>query len=167
MKDLAAAFLACLLLGALWLFLAWHKSQNKTQPIAYNHKKHVGELGLECSHCHAGIGEGKARAGLPPLDICLGCHNADDANPKSKPIQDYAARNKPIPWQRVYRVPKHVYFSHRRHVGTAKLDCALCHGDISNMEQPVTRQAVSLDMGRCLACHKRKGVTNDCLSCHR
>ena len=165
MKDIAAVVVAALFLLGAWASLAFYRSQGKRQPIAYNHKKHI-DAGLECANCHTGIAEGAVHARLPGIEICLNCHASDD-NPKTKPIRDFAAENKPIPWKRVYRVPEHVYFSHRRHVAIAKLDCAVCHGDMTKKETPVTRQAVPIRMGRCIECHRRRKVTNDCLACHR
>lgn len=142
-------------------------SQTPRQPVAYNHKKHVADLGLECAFCHTGIAEGKAHAEFPPLEICASCHSEKSGNPKADAVWAYVAENRPIPWKKIYNVPPHVYFSHRRHVGLAKLDCALCHGDMTKKETPVTRQAVAISMGRCSACHRRNKVTNDCLACHR
>ena len=167
MKEAAASVLAILFIGVLWAFLQWHQSGARLQPIAYNHKKHVSELGLECAFCHTGIAEKKARAGLPNLETCLSCHTSEDTNPKAKVIQDYASKNQPIPWKQVYKTPPHVYFSHRRHVELAKLDCAVCHGDMSKKETPVSRPAIAISMERCMDCHRRKNVTNDCMSCHR
>lgn len=166
MKEIAAVVFSAIFLGVLWLFLAFHRSQSLEQPIAYNHKKHI-DLGLECANCHTGIAEQKARAGLPDLEICLSCHTSDDTNPKTKIIQTYASEKRPVPWKRIYRVPGHVYFSHRRHVQMAKLDCRVCHGDMPKKETPVTRQAVEIKMARCVDCHRKSGVTNDCLACHR
>lgn len=166
MKDLAAAAALLVLLGAVWLLLALHKAGAKEQPVQYNHKKHI-ELGLECGQCHSGIAEGRARAGLPGVETCAACHASDDADPKLRVLRGFISENRPIPWKRVYRVPEHVYFSHRRHAGLASLDCAVCHGEMAKLETPVARQAVPISMGRCVACHRSRGVTNDCLACHR
>lgn len=136
------------------------------QPIAYNHKVHLAQ-GLECGMCHTGIAEGKPRAGLPTVEICASCHNQDDTTPRAQLVREYVAASRPIAWQRVYRVPSHVLFSHRRHVGVGKLDCALCHGDMTKVEKPVTRPAVKITMRRCVACHESRKVTADCMACHR
>ena len=148
------------------IFLWAYRGIEKAQPVAYSHKKHVADLGLECGQCHAGIAEHKAHAGLPALETCLSCHGEED-NPKTRLIRTYASNKQEIPWVRIYRVPAHVYFSHRRHVEIAKLDCALCHGDMSKKETPVTRQAIPIRMERCMACHRQKKASNDCLACHR
>ena len=164
MKEIAAVIASVVFLVAVWAALALYKWQGKVQPVAYNHKKHI-ESGMECPTCHTGIADGLQHARLPTIDICMNCHGSDD-NPKTQPIRDFAAKNQAIPWQRVYKVPNHVFFSHRRHVGVAKLDCALCHGDMSKKETPVSRPAVAISMGRCISCHRSRGVSTDCLACH-
>ncbi|NNN04416.1 MAG: cytochrome c3 family protein [Elusimicrobia bacterium] len=158
---LAGAFLAAVV-GALWLA---RRLQAAEQPIAFNHKKHIG-AGLECGVCHEGIAEGRVHAQFPRTEVCMTCHSSED-NPKTQAIRDYAAQKREIPWQRVYSVPKHVYFSHERHVGIAQLDCAVCHGDMAEKATPVAYQAVPIKMARCIACHQSRGVTRDCLACHR
>lgn len=158
--------LTILILVSAAFYAYWRLAgSGKRQPVAYNHRKHI-EAGMECPTCHTGIADGLAHARLPTIDICLTCHASDD-NPKTQPIRDFAAKNQPIPWQRVYQVPNHVFFSHRRHVGAAKLDCAVCHGDMPKKETPVARQAVSISMSRCINCHRRSGVSVDCMACHR
>ncbi|OGR86533.1 MAG: hypothetical protein A3A86_06160 [Elusimicrobia bacterium RIFCSPLOWO2_01_FULL_60_11] len=167
MKDFILVTVAACFLGAAWFFfLKGGDSGSQTQPVAYNHKKHI-DLGLECGFCHTGIAEGKPRAGLPPLEICASCHSGEDENPRTQVVREYVSKGEPIPWRRIYTVPKHVYFSHLRHAGLAKLDCALCHGDMPRTEKPVTKPAVAISMDRCIDCHKQRGVTQDCLACHR
>jgi hypothetical protein len=43
------------------------------QPIAYSHRLHAGELGLDCFHCHGGA-EISQTAGIPSASICMNCH---------------------------------------------------------------------------------------------
>ena len=155
-----------LLTGVAFYIYSRAAGTNRRQPISYNHKKHLA-LELECASCHLGIAEGRAQARIPTVEVCAACHTSDDENPKAKAVRDYVSANKPIPWKKIYSVPDHVYFSHRRHVGMAKLDCAVCHGDISKAEAPVTRQAVKISMARCVDCHYKMKVTNDCMACHR
>ena len=88
-------------------------------------------------------------------------------SPEEEKIRQYAAKGMEIPWQRVYRVPSHVYFSHRRHVTLGGLDCAACHGDVKGSSVPVTRPAVVLDMKACMDCHQKRQASNDCDGCHR
>ena len=43
------------------------------QPIAYSHRLHAGELGIDCRYCHYGV-DRSPNAGIPPTSICLNCH---------------------------------------------------------------------------------------------
>lgn len=43
------------------------------QPIAYSHRLHAGELGIDCKFCHSAAERGK-HAGIPSADVCLKCH---------------------------------------------------------------------------------------------
>jgi hypothetical protein len=45
------------------------------QPIAFPHQTHTQNLGLDCAHCHIGV-RTEVFAGLPSVDICMGCHSA-------------------------------------------------------------------------------------------
>jgi len=46
-----------------------------TQPIAFNHQKHAGQLALPCTTCHQSV-ETQSFAGLPQTEICMTCHAA-------------------------------------------------------------------------------------------
>jgi hypothetical protein len=43
------------------------------QPIAFSHKQHAGELGINCVYCHYNAGKG-SHAGIPPANLCMNCH---------------------------------------------------------------------------------------------
>ena len=43
------------------------------QPIAYSHRLHAGELGINCQHCHFAAERGRT-AGIPPASSCMNCH---------------------------------------------------------------------------------------------
>ena len=45
------------------------------QPIAYSHRLHAGELGIDCRYCHIAAESGR-HAGIPPLGICMNCHRS-------------------------------------------------------------------------------------------
>ena len=54
-------------------------------------------------------------------------------------------------------------FNHAPHI-RASVDCATCHGDVSQMS--VAEHAVDHSMGFCVNCHREKKASNDCLTCH-
>jgi hypothetical protein len=137
------------------------------QPIDFPHNiHHVNEIGIECSECHAGVSRG-ARAGLPTIDFCMTCHESigDASDRRIQTLRDYANRREDIPWQRVYGFVEesHVRFNHAPHV-RAGVDCAMCHGDLTQMT--VAQRVVDHTMGFCINCHKQRGASNDCLTCH-
>jgi hypothetical protein len=43
------------------------------QPIAFSHRKHAGDLQIQCVYCHSGA-ESSPHAGIPAADICMNCH---------------------------------------------------------------------------------------------
>jgi hypothetical protein len=136
------------------------------QPIAFNHRKHVEELQLECSTCHA-FPENDLSSGLPRAEDCAMCH--------SEALGDSAAEaallaliesGRPIAWKPLFRQPRHVFYSHRSHVEQAEIDCSICHGTIGASESPPLR-ATPLLMDECLECHERERASVACTACHR
>jgi hypothetical protein len=121
------------------------------QPVAYSHKVHVGELGLDCRYCHSTV-EDSAQASIPPTQTCMNCHKAVRANsPKIQAVLESYVSGTPIPWVRVHDLPDFVYFDHSAHVRRG-VGCVSCHGRVDTME--VVRQEETLSMGWCLDCHR-------------
>jgi hypothetical protein len=44
-----------------------------TQPIAFSHRLHAGELQVQCMYCHSGA-ERSRHAGIPAASTCMNCH---------------------------------------------------------------------------------------------
>ena len=138
-----------------------------TQPIAFNHRFHLEDVGLDCTDCHLYAKSGP-RATIPNLAVCSDCHEeAQGESEQEARLVEYVQQGTLIPWRKVYRVPGHVYFSHRRHTAIGGIECEVCHGQMREREQPVTRPAVQVTMDRCMDCHVEQGVSNDCVLCHR
>ncbi len=58
--------------------LAWRVPGNNqgyqpSQPIAFSHRLHAGELQVACIYCHAGA-ETSRHAGVPAANVCMNCH---------------------------------------------------------------------------------------------
>jgi hypothetical protein len=163
--------LAALVAGALALsaYSGASSSQGRgpAQPIAFPHPVHVQKLGMNCLYCHYTANK-SPDPGLPAVSTCMGCHTiigpqrpASDIGPartstEIQKLQRYAdftggGRNaKPIPWERIHKVPDYVNFPHMRHVN-AGVTCQACHGDVQNMSR--VYQYSSLNMGWCVRCH--------------
>jgi len=134
------------------------------QPVKFDHRHHVGDDAIPCLYCHDGATKGRF-AGVPDVATCMGCHNQIWTNsPELAPVRAAAADNRPIVWQRVTNLPDHVFFNHGVHV-THGVACAHCHGDVGAMGQ--VHPTEPLTMKFCVDCHKERGATIDCSSCHR
>jgi hypothetical protein len=150
------------------LCLSFGGAKSLTQPIKYNHKLHVQEQGLECVECHK-YANSHARATIPNIEVCQECHSDEPIadSPEEKILISYITAAKKIPWRKVYSVPTHVYFSHRRHTTLGQIDCAICHGRVEELTQPIQKQIVPISMDRCMKCHEMNGIDNECTRCHR
>jgi hypothetical protein len=160
-----------------WAFYAFYDvGYAPLQPVPYSHKLHAGDLGIDCKYCHFNAERGK-HAGVPPVSVCMGCHapekgmaaqsfpgvvkllelanneagfydNDQDLDPAGEGVRKDGGV---IHWNRVHKLPDHVFFSHQWHV-KAGVSCQTCHGPIETME--VVQQAENLSMGWCISCHR-------------
>ena len=121
------------------------------QPVPFSHKHHSGELGLDCRYCHTSVEVG-ATAGIPPTWTCMTCHSQIWTGASMlAPVRDSLARNQPLHWVRVNRLPDYVYFNHSIHV-TKGIGCSSCHGPMDSMQ--LTYRAQAFTMAFCLNCHR-------------
>ena len=127
------------------------------QPVPYDHKLHVGQLGMDCRYCHSFV-ENSGHANVPTASTCWNCHqNVKTDSPKLEPIRKAIDKNyenydgKPVEWVRIHRSPDYVYFDHSAHVNRG-VSCASCHGDVGEMV--VVHHEESHSMSWCLDCHK-------------
>ena len=121
----------------------------------------------ECVDCHLYALSG-VRATIPNTRTCAGCHDeAMTESPVEARLIEYIDADEPIPWQKVYWVPDHVYFSHRRHTVAAEIACTVCHGEVGDRTESLSRALVPISMDDCMHCHYEEGVSNDCILCHR
>lgn len=140
-------------------------TQHVTQPIQFNHQVHVKVVGLECSTCHEYFNTSN-HSGLPSLTLCKGCHF--EALTKSPEEQKLLKLSEPLPtFQKLFRMPDHVRYSHRRHVASGGLTCETCHGAIAETTAPPASPLVRITMDTCTRCHADRGVKTDCTHCHR
>ncbi|MEA4907895.1 MAG: cytochrome c3 family protein [Chloroflexi bacterium] len=137
------------------------------QPIAFPHSTHVG-IGAQCLYCHPGAATGPV-AGLPPTELCWGCHQQiQRQTPELDKLASFARSNEQIPWVPVAEEPDFVHFNHRPHIA-AGLNCEDCHGDVGNMQ--VAEPQAGQNMGWCLSCHQEMAPEqwtrlSDCSLCH-
>jgi c(7)-type cytochrome triheme protein len=136
------------------------------QPINFPHRAMV-QKGVQCLFCHTDAMRSPA-AGMPSVEKCMGCHQVIGTSlPTIQEVAGYWQRQEPIPWARVYRLPRFVNFSHRVHVNLG-VACERCHGNVGEMDE--ARPVAQIDMGWCLACHTDQPnpqQLGDCMVCHK
>ena len=121
------------------------------QPIAFSHKHHVSDDGIDCRYCHWSV-EKSAFAGIPSADVCLTCHSQlFSDSPMLAPVFEAERTGKPLHWIRVHDLPDFVYFDHSVHVAKG-VGCVECHGRVDRM--PRIERVASLEMQWCLGCHR-------------
>lgn len=130
------------------------------QPVKFSHKVHVGDNGLDCKYCHTTVEQGKS-AGIPATNLCMNCHiiireGTHSGKFEIAKIVDAVEKGKPIEWVRIHNLPEHVFFSHAVHVGSGKIDCTQCHGQVKEMD--IMKQHSDLSMGWCINCHRETQV---------
>lgn len=119
--------------------------------MAYSHKLHAGDLGMDCRYCHSNV-ESSPVAGIPPTQTCMNCHNLIKRDSeKIKPILASFESGKPIEWIRVHNLPDYAFFDHSVHF-SAGVGCASCHGNVAQMEKVTQKEPLS--MSWCLDCHR-------------
>ena len=180
------------LLAVLFLLQAWWSNpipvlgfgDAPDQPIAFPHTTHVADAGIQCEFCHRNVAQGDA-ASVPAVEQCLFCHQTivGTSNLEIAKLLEYGGLDptgqedpliepQPIEWARVHRLPDTVQFAHEPHIRFFSLGqgmetaqvCAICHGDVAQMEQ--VEQVRSLKMGDCVNCHQDNDAPTDCTTCH-
>ncbi|MEE9553137.1 MAG: cytochrome c3 family protein [candidate division Zixibacteria bacterium] len=137
------------------------------QPVEFNHNIHVIEVEMDCSDCHRYVITDR-KATLPDKDVCSECHSEIiGESVEEQKLIALLESEREFNWQRVYVLPKHVYFSHFRHVTLGQVSCQECHGEMKELTSPPDKPAVDInDMDNCMNCHEDRQVNNDCLTCH-
>jgi hypothetical protein len=143
------------------------RAERIDQPVAFNHLKHTKDLGLACEFCHPYVRSG-AHAGLPGAETCGMCHQVrQGTSTEAARVTELLSGGDSLRFNKLFRLPGHVFYTHRRHAGIAGLECANCHGAIAETERPPFRPLVRITMDYCLDCHREQQQTLDCNACHR
>ena len=122
-----------------------------TQPVPFSHALHVGQLEMDCRHCHTFVDRSE-HSNVPATDTCMSCHSMVRKNdPVLAQVRESYESGEAIPWVRIHKTPDYVYFNHAVHVNRG-ISCVECHGRIDQME--VVHHAKSLSMRFCLDCHR-------------
>jgi hypothetical protein len=134
------------------------------QPIHFSHKLHVEQQKMQCTNCHQ-LATKSRHSGLPTANLCMACHIVIKADSvEIKKVAEYKKKGEAIPWVRLYQLPNFVYYSHRRHVNSG-IACNTCHGSTGTTD--VSEATRTFTMRFCMDCHREKGASNDCATCHQ
>lgn len=122
------------------------------QPVAFSHRLHAGQVGLDCQYCHTQVKDA-AYANVPATQTCMNCHSQiRPESPKLLPVRESWATGNSIEWVKVHQLPDYARFSHAIHTNNG-VGCESCHGRVDQME--VVTQQEPLSMGWCLECHRQ------------
>jgi hypothetical protein len=194
MRKAGVGVAAVLLLAALVLLAvsSWGRQPAtaiaSAQPIDFPHSVHVQTYKIDCQYCHSDARRSEY-AGIPSVERCMGCHKITAADkPEIKKLAEFAAKQQPIPWTRVYKLPEFTYFPHKAHI-RAEVACQTCHGPVETMTTVGATTGPTLvndmlnlvgfrpappplSMGWCIDCHRQHNATRatqaplDCVTCH-
>ena len=133
-------------------------SRGPVQPIPFSHRFHVAELQIDCEYCHTGTRNTQV-ATMPALSVCMGCHQTVGGGlPAIDSLRAFWSQERPVPWERVYKVPEFVQFQHQAHLRN-EIQCQECHGPVQEMDR--IYKAQDLTMGWCLSCHRQEPQPTD------
>jgi Cytochrome c7 and related cytochrome c len=141
--------------GGLFLWVRTPYARNMQvpveQPLQFDHRHHTRDEGIDCRYCH-NTADRSPFAGIPPTQLCMNCHSQVwNKSPLLDPIRKSFIDDKPMVWNRVYKVPEFVYFNHAIHVSKG-VGCVTCHGRVDTMA--AVEKVFSLTMSWCLDCHR-------------
>jgi hypothetical protein len=148
------------------------------QPIQFSHKHHAGLYQIDCQYCHSGTDRSPA-AGVPSVALCMGCHQqfppSYDELEGIRTLKEHWKLQTPVEWIQIHRLPEYVQFQHVAHVRRG-IACQECHGKVEEMDKvhlspdtkwwPWLLPTQKLEMGWCVQCHRAKGASQDCVTCH-
>lgn len=169
MRKLIAIAIALSVAAITSGFILFQTHEGPSQPVEFDHWQHVSkEEGpqLDCAACHEYADQSPV-ASIPSVSTCMVCHESiNTESPEIKKLAAFAQRVEEPPWRRVYWIDPEadVFFSHKAHT-RAQIDCADCHGQVSQSHQ--IKREVNHSMGWCIDCHSQKQASVDCYICHR
>ena len=174
-----------------------HQGYSPTQPIAYSHRLHAGELGIDCLYCHTAAERGRY-AGIPAATVCMNCHKAVTATRAAEVAEEKAAKaanRKFVPiispeLRKLYRAlglnderkrdpaiePHPIQWARIHRVPdfvafdhrSHTTAAVACQACHGPVEtMERVRQHSTLLMGWCVNCHRQNQATLDCGACHQ
>ena len=100
----------------------------------------------------------------PIVNACSATPASRRESPAIQKLAAHETSGKPLPWARIYTLPKFVWFSHQSHHQDAGLACEQCHGPVSERHLIVKEKPTSMEF--CMDCHAQRAAPNGCDFCH-
>ncbi|MCK5075026.1 MAG: cytochrome c3 family protein, partial [Calditrichia bacterium] len=147
------------LIGINLILLNFLFSQTQKDVIKFSHKLHL-ENEVECETCHqnaANSQTGKDNL-MPSMESCSDCHDIEEENECGI---CHSNINEPGEITRIQSYS--LLFSHEKHL-KSNINCLKCHADINKKEFAGVYHLPAMD--KCMNCHTKKTVTNQCNACH-
>jgi predicted CXXCH cytochrome family protein len=170
-------------------FVSFHMPANDqdyrpTQPIAYSHKLHAGDLKISCFYCHFGAEQGK-HAGIPAAGICMNCHKFIKSTQAAQQAEDLLAEQEqrsrnPVTSSEIQKIYDALGLGEGNERDSAKAEQPIAWVKVHNLPDFVNFDhrvhiAAKVDCTRCHGnvqamseVHQVKDLTMGfCVNCHR
>jgi hypothetical protein len=131
--------------------------------LKFSHLIHVQESGMSCSDCHSQAVQSTKTDDrlIPAMEVCGSCHDIKDPD-KCSICHRNPQQVRPTP----ARVEYYDFFNHQKHL-QKDLTCESCHAGASGAGQIMAVNTLLPPMPVCMDCHRKKGQTVNCSSCHQ
>lgn len=154
--------LAVMLLCSAYAAFSGNQSDPRSQ-LNFNHMFHVEEVGAACEDCHiVAASSHHADDNLyPGMAQCAECHDVED---KSQCTTCHSNPDNVVEASGVH--DNYDFFEHSHHVD-AGVNCEECHAEVMKSTQWTSDLKSFPLMDDCISCHREKGQTLECASCHQ
>ncbi len=168
-----------------------------SQPIAFSHRLHAGELQVQCLYCHSEA-EKSRHAGVPSANVCMNCHKFVAAPLGAIRAEDELAKKEKRDPRRVVspeiqKLYDALALDGKMQPDPAKQPSPITWVKVHNLpdfvyfdHRPHVNAGVAcqkchgpvetmvrlrldhaLNMDRCVSCHRQRNASIDCYTCHR
>lgn len=157
--------LCCLVMAVVSFGKGWRNPssgsiEDKSALIKFSHQKHISEFGVECVTCHAEATTSRSSTDkmVPGHTVCQTCHEEQVSK-----VCGYCHVDEKHP-AAFAREERDIHFSHKKHAGDEKIECARCHAGLEKVDY-ATRSNMPV-MATCTTCHDNVKAGSQCESCH-
>jgi hypothetical protein len=160
-KNIQVVWLVCALFCLLLLSGDIVASEGTNMnAVRFSHRLHKEDAELDCAYCHKNVEKSGSGTDdlMPRKDSCSECHDVEDENTCG---QCHLTKEAKGPAKILSYNP---LFPHSKHSGEG-FDCELCHRGISLSKKESETYLPKMKL--CMDCHREKGISDGCATCHR